>query len=92
MHIHLSLHHKPNGPVLLRQDSHYPRCAELDITSLLGELPLDEWRVLALDLAAFNDRSFDLSRLTAPFVLWTAGSLELSLGRIRIAAEHVSDA
>jgi beta-glucosidase len=84
----LSLHKHPEQQVFLRQDSGYPNKAELDIADRLMSLPLGKWQTIEFDLCALNNSGFQPEKLMTPFLLWTEGELELSIGSIRIESAN----
>jgi beta-glucosidase len=54
------------------------------ITRQLGSSPAGQWRHLKIPLACFARSGADMSRISAPFYIATAGQLELSVGAIHL--------
>lgn len=54
------------------------------ITRLLGSSPPGQWRHLKIPLACFAHNGADMSRISAPFSLATAGQLELSVAGVHL--------
>ncbi len=84
LQIFLCIHQLPQSRVVFRQDCAYPTGHELDVTSLLCELTLGSWKTISIPLAEFVNPDNAANKLTTPFLLWTDGELELSLGEIKI--------
>jgi hypothetical protein len=82
------MHKLPQSRVMLRQDSLYPRGAEVEITALLQELAIDRWQSVDIDLAAFISAGLQTKRVTTPFLIWTDGELELSIGAVSLLSEE----
>ena len=61
-------------------------CASLDLTRLLAAQPSGEWRTLKVKLACFRELGADMTRITTPFALRTAGALKLSLADVALVA------
>ncbi len=53
---------------------------------VLAALPVGEWRTLRIPLSCLRDAGADLSRISAPLVLGTAGRLGLSFSDVRLVA------
>ncbi len=60
-----------------------------DATSVLEQLPLDRWQTVSIGLEEF-DGAEDWSSVTAPFLISSAGALELSVADIRVVAPEDS--
>ena len=50
----------------------------------LKQAPAGEWRRLKVPLHCFQNRGVDLRNVTAPFLLTTAGRLELGIANVRL--------
>jgi beta-glucosidase len=74
----------PRGDVVLAMACGMTCRGVTQIAGVLGELPLGEWRTVRIPLACFRDAGADLSRITAPMVLGTGGSLGLSFSDVRL--------
>jgi beta-glucosidase len=62
-----------------------PGCrGDLPIDAQLRQAPAGEWRELKLPLHCFQSRGADLRNVTAPFLLTTAGKLELGIANVRL--------
>ena len=59
---------------------------QVDIAENLKNAPRDQWFVLPVPLNCLTKNGVNLSNIEWPFTLATAGSLELHLGEVRIAA------
>jgi beta-glucosidase len=82
--ITLCVHAAPKSRVMLRMESGYPNCAEMDITALLCVQPAEEWLTVYIDLSALTSSRLKLSSITTPFLLWTEGKFDVSIGSIGI--------
>ena len=77
----------PEQDVLVRMDAGYPRMsAPLGIRPRLLQMPLQQWQELTLPLADFTTDERLLERVDTPFLLWTAGPLQLSIAELKICA------
>jgi beta-glucosidase len=62
-----------------------PGCrGDLPIDAQLKQAPAGEWRQLKLPLHCFQSKGADLRNVTAPFLLTTAGKLELGIANVRL--------
>ncbi|PWB75895.1 MAG: hypothetical protein C3F15_05930, partial [Holophagae bacterium] len=65
------------------------RCGEgcegrVDITEALGSVRAGEWQTIAVPLRRFGEAGAELSHITVPFVLETAGSFALRFADVRL--------
>ncbi|MDC0713652.1 glycoside hydrolase family 3 N-terminal domain-containing protein [Stigmatella sp. ncwal1] len=74
---------KPSGAVKARVDCVYPCAGEIDITPALNALPVNTWTELAIPLQCFSAKGTDFTRINTSVLLYTQGTLELSLASIR---------
>lgn len=77
---------RPESKVILRMDSAYPNWGSMDITEILSNLPQGDWQRVAIDLSRFIESGTDPRCIETPFLLWTEGTMRLSLANIVIAA------
>jgi len=62
-----------------------PGCrGDLPIDTQLKQAPGGEWRQLKMPLHCFQSKGADLRNVTAPFLLTTAGKLELGIANVRL--------
>lgn len=62
-----------------------PGCrGDLPIDAQLKQAPAGEWRQLKMPLHCFQSKGADLRNVTAPFLLTTAGKLELGIANVRL--------
>jgi beta-glucosidase len=62
-----------------------PGCrGDLSIDTQLKQAPAGEWRQLKMPLHCFQSKGAELRNVTAPFVLTTAGKLELGIANVRL--------
>jgi len=55
----------------------------LDISNLLQDVPLDQWREISIDLQCFENERADFSKVDGPFGLQTAGAFAADISNIR---------
>ncbi len=76
--------HAPAGKVELRVECG-PECAgAVDVTSLLAAAPPAAWSHAKVPLQCFAKAGADMGRVLAPFVMSTAGALDVSVSNIRL--------
>lgn len=74
----------PTGPVTLGIECG-PGCrGDLPVDTQLKQAPAGEWRQLKMPLHCFQSKGADLRNVTAPFLLSTAGKLELGIANVRL--------
>ncbi|MBM0103820.1 exo 1,3/1,4-beta-D-glucan glucohydrolase [Steroidobacter sp. S1-65] len=62
-----------------------PGCrGDLPIEAQLKQAPAGEWRQFKMPLHCFQNKGADLRNVTAPFLLSTAGKLELGIANVRL--------
>lgn len=62
-----------------------PGCrGDLPIDAQLKQAPAGEWRQLKMPLHCFQSKGADLRNVTAPFLLTTAGKLQLGIANVRL--------
>ncbi|HEY5755764.1 MAG TPA: exo 1,3/1,4-beta-D-glucan glucohydrolase [Steroidobacter sp.] len=62
-----------------------PGCrGDLPIDAQLKQAPGGQWRQLKMPLHCFQSKGADLRNVTAPFLLTTAGKLELGIANVRL--------
>jgi len=64
--------------------------AEMPIGGILRTAPVGEWRTLAMPLRCYARAGVDMSKVTRPFVISSAGTLRLSISDVRIASAAVN--
>lgn len=75
---------RPTAPVLVGIDS-----ARVPITETMRGARIGEWKTSAIPLGCFAKAGADMSKVSAPFVLTTAGRLTLAISDIRLASATV---
>jgi beta-glucosidase len=73
----------PSGTVKARVDCVYPCGGEIDVTQALKALPANTWSEVAIPLQCFSQKGTDFATVNTPMLLFTEGSLELSVANIR---------
>jgi len=73
---------RPSGPVALAIGA-----GKLDVTPVLAAAPLGEWRSLKVSLKCFQAAGTDVTQVTAPFALSTAGTLTVSLQGVQLTTD-----
>jgi beta-glucosidase len=76
----------PEAPVGLDLQCDGKTCASLDVSRLIGAAPVGQWRSVRIKLACFRGQGVDLSKVTAPLVLHTAGRFGLSFADAELVA------
>jgi beta-glucosidase len=74
----------PTAPVTLAAAS-----AALPITGLLRSAPVGQWTTLTIPLGCFAKAGADMSKLTRPVAITTAGSLTMTISDIRVLSATV---
>ena len=75
---------RPTAPVFVGMDQ-----ARVPVSESLRNANAGEWRTLAIPLGCFAKAGADMSKVTAPFVLATAGRLSIAISDVRIASATV---
>ncbi|MCA1790016.1 MAG: glycoside hydrolase family 3 C-terminal domain-containing protein [Thioalkalivibrio sp.] len=70
----------PAGPVMLGMACGEGCRGTLDVTSLLRDLPLNEWTTLLIRLRCFEDAGAGMDGITRPLEITTNGALTIRLG------------
>ncbi len=70
---------RPEGPVRVELQCDGRPCASLDATGAFNAPLVGEWSVLKVKLGCFRESAADMTKITAPLVVRTAGRFELSL-------------
>jgi beta-glucosidase len=73
----------PTDAVFMRIDCVWPCLGEINVTQALQALPLNTWAEAAVPLYCFADRGTDFSLVNTPFLLYSSGQFEMSVGNIR---------
>jgi beta-glucosidase len=63
-----------------------PQGAQLDLSPALRAAPLREWRRESVPLSCFTHAGADLSEVEMPFVIGTAGHLQLTIAAVSLEA------
>lgn len=58
---------------------------EVDLTAVLRNLAIGEWRTLLVPLSSFDEAGADMSRIDIPFSLSTEGELVIRFSDVRLA-------
>ncbi|KPC55310.1 glycoside hydrolase family 3 protein [Amantichitinum ursilacus] len=75
--------HAPTDDVIARVDCGYPCMGQISIKSAIVAQPLNTWKTLAIPLACFAAAGTDFTQVNTPFLLYTGGQFEISVGNIR---------
>jgi beta-glucosidase len=73
----------PSGPVTLRVGK-----GEVSFNGLLASAPIGEWRTVKVKLACFRKAGEDLSAVSVPASIRTAGRLGLSIAEVKVVANQ----
>jgi beta-glucosidase len=73
---------KPTAPVALSIGA-----GKLDVTPVLEASPVGEWKSLKVSLKCFQAAGTDVTKVTAPFELSTAGKLVVSLQGVKLTTD-----
>jgi beta-glucosidase len=73
---------KPTAPVALSIGA-----GKLDVTPVLAASPVGEWKSLKVSLKCFQAAGTDVTKVTAPFELATAGKLVVSLQSVKLTTD-----
>ncbi|WP_416305124.1 glycoside hydrolase family 3 protein [Neptunicella sp. SCSIO 80796] len=80
----------PTQPVHLAMQCEQGCASKLDLTDKLNTLPTDKWQKISIDLACFTDTDF--ARVYSPFVLQTAGSMDITISNVVVEKQTDSSA
>ncbi|WP_224245489.1 glycoside hydrolase family 3 protein [Hyalangium gracile] len=75
----------PSSAVKARVDCVYPCGGEIDVTQALKALPVGAWTEVAIPLQCFSQKGADFSNVNTPMLLYTEGTMELSVANIHWA-------
>lgn len=78
----------PGKPVSLALACGESCGATVDVTSTLSGAKLGEWRTAKIKLSCFKAKGADMTHVSAPFTLSTAGRMTLSFTEIRLASNE----
>ncbi len=83
----------PGAKVTLAIDCGEGCSGELDVTEAVAGAPVGEWSDVRIRLRCFADAGTDMTRVTSPFRISTAGTLGLGFADVRLvsAAEGQAD-
>jgi beta-glucosidase len=73
---------KPTAPVTLAIGA-----GKLDVTPVLEASPVGEWKSLKVSLKCFQAAGTDVTKVTAPFALSTAGKLTVTLQSVKLTTD-----
>jgi beta-glucosidase len=73
---------KPTAPVTLAIGA-----GKLDVTPVLEASPVGEWKSLKVSLKCFQAAGTDVTKVTAPFALSTAGKLVVTLQSVKLTTD-----
>ena len=73
---------RPTAPVSLSIGG-----GRLDVTPVLAASPLGEWRSLKISLKCFQAAGTDVTKVTTPFALSTAGAMAVSLQSVKLTTD-----
>lgn len=75
---------KPTGPVSLAMISGDTTKAVVPVTGIFSAASVGQWQTVAVPLRCFAGKGANMTQITAPFVVETAGALTLSISDVRI--------
>jgi beta-glucosidase len=78
---------KPTAPVQLAISCGGGCGAAFDLTPLLADAPVAQWRTLKVKLSDFAGAGADMSKVVEPFKLTTSGRLRLSLKAVSLGTD-----
>jgi beta-glucosidase len=78
----------PGKPVSLALACGESCGATVDVTSTLSGAKLGEWRTAKIKLSCFKAKGADMTHVSAPFTLSSAGRMTLSFTEIRLASNE----
>ena len=85
--LEMRINEVPDAPVSMRMDCVWPCSGELDVTKQLSQMPIAAWQRVAIPLDCFAAAGTDLNAVDVPFLISTAGSMELDLAEVTITGE-----
>jgi actin-like ATPase involved in cell morphogenesis len=83
----LIVHSPPSDTTSLAAHCHFPCAGQVEVTELLRQPATQQRRTIAVPVRCFSDRGLDPSVVDTPFLLLTAGTLDLSIARVRWAPD-----
>ncbi|HEX6100712.1 MAG TPA: exo 1,3/1,4-beta-D-glucan glucohydrolase [Thermoanaerobaculia bacterium] len=89
--MHVMVESRPTQPVSLSMGCGELCGGDVDVTSLLNGLPLNQWRTIHVPLRCFAAKGADMSRVTTPFRVSTEGAMTLRLADIELLAGTNTD-
>ena len=75
---------KPDKDVTIGMSCGYPCRGEMHVSSILKDLPKDEWTSLPIPLNCFTKEGLDIKKVSGPFDINTEGKLGLSITNVRL--------
>jgi actin-like ATPase involved in cell morphogenesis len=87
----LIVHSAPSETTSLATHCHFPCAGQVEVTELLRQSVPEQKRTIAVPLRCFSDRGLDPSAVDTPFLLLTAGTLDLSIAHVRWASDAAKD-
>ena len=85
--LEMRINEMPDARVAIRMDCVWPCTGELDVTEQLSQMPTAAWQRLAIPLDCFAAAGTDLNAVDVPFLISTAGALELDLAEVTITED-----
>ena len=73
----------PTDTVIARIDCGYPCIGQIDITAAVKAQTLNTWKTVAIPLQCFAAAGTDFTAVNTPFLLYSSGRFEVSVGNIR---------
>jgi beta-glucosidase len=78
----------PTRPVLMSVSCGADCKGTVDISALLADSAVKEWRVARIKLSCFRRAGADLSRVTSPLTLSTSGAFSMTVTELRLASHQ----
>lgn len=75
---------KPDKDVTIGMSCGYPCRGEMHVSSILKDLPKDEWTSLPIPLNCFTKEGLDIKKVSGPFDINTEGKLGLTITNVRL--------
>ncbi|WP_434444119.1 Hsp70 family protein [Lentzea sp. E54] len=80
--VDLTMHAPPADRTALAVHCRFPCAAEIDLTPALRKLPVGQASTVRIPLACFVEEGLDPINVDTPFLLSTAGALDVSIARV----------
>ncbi|NRQ41749.1 exo 1,3/1,4-beta-D-glucan glucohydrolase [Rheinheimera sp. YQF-2] len=79
----------PEAPVMLGMSCGSGCGAEVDLSGLLKDKALNQWRLVSIDLSCFAGKGAALNHLQQPFLISSKAPFQLTLANIRLTSGNI---